>query len=542
MNVIYLLFKKSWYIVFWGSLASLISGITNTISIALINRAINDKILLDTFIYQFILLIFVVIISSMVSQILLTYLSQSTICKLRLLLSAQIANSPLQQIERIGSNRLLATFSGDIQAISYACFLLPDLLTDLAIVISCVIYLLLLNFVVFGIVISLLTLGVISYHLLEAQAKKALLLAREQEDNLYKHFQGLIDGIKELKLNFRRRKIFLESEIQPTAKLCRNKNILGNIIFATAETWGRILFFVTIGLTIFVVPNLVNINSQQLSYYVVVIIFMTRPIESIINTVPALSKASIALKKIDSLEMSKATEISKRKPTYNTFNKINSLELKNISYQYYSQDLDNNFHLGAINLKLFSGEIVFFVGGNGSGKSTLAKLIAGLYIPNNGKIELNNITIDDGNRDWYSQHFSAIFSDYYLFDRLLDFKYKQFNSQIQKYLVKLNLHHKVYITNGCLSTIALSQGERKRLALLTTYLEDRPIYLFDEWASDQDPCFREVFYTQILQELKSKGKTVLVISHDDRYFHLADRLIKLNYGQIQSENLVDKRE
>ncbi|MGB3138144.1 MAG: hypothetical protein WBG38_15900 [Nodosilinea sp.] len=82
-----------------------------------------------------------------------------------------------------------------------------------------------------------------------------------------------------------------------------------------------------------------------------------------------------------------------------------------------------------------------------------------------------------------------------------------------------------------LSTLDLSQGQRKRLALLTAYLEDRPVYLFDEWASDQDPLFREVFYKQILLELKQRGKTVLVISHDDRYFYLADQLVKLEYGQ-----------
>jgi putative pyoverdin transport system ATP-binding/permease protein len=96
----------------------------------------------------------------------------------------------------------------------------------------------------------------------------------------------------------------------------------------------------------------------------------------------------------------------------------------------------------------------------------------------------------------------------------------------------LQLSHKVQVKDGSLSTTELSQGQRKRLALLTAYLDDRPIYLFDEWVADQDPFFREVFYQQILPELKKRDKAVLVISHDDRYFHLCDRLIKLDYGQI----------
>jgi putative ATP-binding cassette transporter len=94
----------------------------------------------------------------------------------------------------------------------------------------------------------------------------------------------------------------------------------------------------------------------------------------------------------------------------------------------------------------------------------------------------------------------------------------------------------VQVKDGTLSTIELSQGQRKRLALLTAFLEDRPFYIFDEWAADQDPFFREVFYLQLLPELKAKGKTVLVISHDDRYYSLGDRIIKLDYGKIEFDN------
>ena len=86
------------------------------------------------------------------------------------------------------------------------------------------------------------------------------------------------------------------------------------------------------------------------------------------------------------------------------------------------------------------------------------------------------------------------------------------------YLKLLEIEHKVTVRDGVLSTTHLSQGQRKRLALLTAYLEDRPIYIFDEWASDQDPVFKEVFYKQLLPELKSRGKTVIAVSHDDRYF------------------------
>jgi putative pyoverdin transport system ATP-binding/permease protein len=172
------------------------------------------------------------------------------------------------------------------------------------------------------------------------------------------------------------------------------------------------------------------------------------------------------------------------------------------------------------------------VGGNGSGKSTLAKLITGLYLPDSGKICLDGTPITNQNRETYRQLFSTVFSDFYLFERLLGIPFENLDIRARTYLEELQLSHKVQVKDGSLSTTELSQGQRKRLALLTAYLDDRPIYLFDEWAADQDPFFREVFYQQILPELKKRDKAVLVISHDDRYFHLCDRLIKLDYGQI----------
>ncbi|HCF26093.1 MAG TPA: ABC transporter ATP-binding protein, partial [Cyanobacteria bacterium UBA11049] len=195
----------------------------------------------------------------------------------------------------------------------------------------------------------------------------------------------------------------------------------------------------------------------------------------------------------------------------------------------------SSFVLGRLNLTFHPDELVFIVGGNGSGKSTLAKLIIGLYVPETGEIKLDGQLINKENREWYRQHFSVIFSDFYLFDRLLGIGISNLDLQAKEYLEQLHLDRKVKVENGSLSTTALSQGQRKRLALLTAYLEARPIYLFDEWASDQDPFFRDIFYKQILVNLKQQGKIVIVISHDDRYFHLADRIIKLDYGKVEYE-------
>ncbi|MEV6279587.1 ATP-binding cassette domain-containing protein [Nocardia sp. NPDC051832] len=200
-----------------------------------------------------------------------------------------------------------------------------------------------------------------------------------------------------------------------------------------------------------------------------------------------------------------------------------------------SPDTDEGFHLGPLDLVFEPGQISFVVGGNGSGKSTLAKLITGLYVPRTGRLALNGEQIDHENIEWFRQNSSAVFTDFHLFEEYLGFDRPDLDGEVRRYLEELQISHKVTVENGRLSTIDLSQGQRKRLALLTALLEDRAIYVFDEWAADQDPKFRDVFYREILTSLKERGKTVIVITHDDRYFDCADQLVKLDFGRIAEQ-------
>jgi putative ATP-binding cassette transporter len=160
------------------------------------------------------------------------------------------------------------------------------------------------------------------------------------------------------------------------------------------------------------------------------------------------------------------------------------------------------------------------------------KVLTGLYAPQTGSIRLDDHALARDEQEWYRRHFSVVFSDFYLFDRLLGLDRPGLDAQAHGYLVELELDTKLAITDGVLSTTALSQGQRRRLALLTAFLEDRPVYVFDEWAADQDPHYREIFYKRLLPGLRARGKTVFVISHDDRYYELGDRVVKLEYGKI----------
>ncbi|WP_404990150.1 ATP-binding cassette domain-containing protein [Caballeronia sp. LZ065] len=199
-----------------------------------------------------------------------------------------------------------------------------------------------------------------------------------------------------------------------------------------------------------------------------------------------------------------------------------------------------NTKLGPANLAFKPGELAYLIGGNGSGKTTLAKLIVGLYAPESGTIELNGRPVNEAHRDRYRQHFPVVFNDFFLFDELHGFPIEGLDAQAQELLELLHLEHKVTTRNGKFSTTDLSQGQRKRLALLVAYREDRPFYVFDEWAADQDPSLKDVFYRRLLPDLRARGKAVLVITHDDREFALAERYIRLDYGQIAA--VADGRE
>ncbi|WP_235811852.1 cyclic peptide export ABC transporter, partial [Pseudomonas syringae] len=214
-----------------------------------------------------------------------------------------------------------------------------------------------------------------------------------------------------------------------------------------------------------------------------------------------------------------------------------SIELKGVRMHYQDPHAGSGFSLGPIDLTVQAGELIYIVGGNGCGKSTLAKVLCGLYIPQGGEVLLDGVAISDESRSEYRDLFSAVFSDFHLFNRLIGPDEEDGNPELaSKYLETLGLADKIKIEGLGYSTLkALSYGQQKRLALVCAYMEDRPVYVLDEWAADQDPPFKKFFYEELLPDLKRRGKTVLIITHDDQYFQLADRIIKLADGHIVSD-------
>ena len=537
MKLIRLLLQNSVKDLFVAATASFISGASSAGIIAVINFAIANILDLPPWLpWLFIALCLVLWVFQFISWVLITRLSQEIIYDLRLSMTQRILDCPLQQVEVITTPKLLATLTGDINAIASASIQISLIVVNLAVLVGIFSYLFLLSPLLFLAVFVSIAGGFLLYNFLQAKGIKEFEKGRQIQDNLFKHFRSVTEGIKELKLHRSRRKSFIESELKLSATQAKHYWVKGVTAFAFAGSLGAVLFFVPIGLILFVLPKLNLVDIALISSCALAVLYMISPISEIATSLPQIAQANVSLTKIESLGLSLTEEVVE--PANIDESRFNSswtsLQLRDLNYAYGSETEEHQFNLHNINLNFQPGEIVFIVGGNGSGKSTLIKLLTGLYTPDRGRILFNKLTIDDNNREWYRQKFSAVFYDFYLFDRLIDIDASR-QSKIDKYLTLLELEHKVTVKDGLLSTINLSQGQRKRLALLTAYIEDRPIYIFDEWASDQDPVFKRVFYKELLPELKAKGKTVIAVSHDDRYFTEGDRLIKLDYGRVVEE-------
>jgi putative ATP-binding cassette transporter len=344
----------------------------------------------------------------------------------------------------------------------------------------------------------------------------------------------LISGIKELKMHRARQQAFLEGPVAEAADAYQRTSFSSLHRYAATNSWSQGLYFIFIGAVLFgLVPGF-DTDPSLLVGFTLVSLYMRAPMVQMLNALPTMARARVALRRIESLDLA---ETARAGADPASVGESVVVELRGVTHKYYREREDREFTLGPIDLRLESGELVFLAGGNGSGKTTLAKVLAGLYPPETGSISVDGRPVGEADRAAYREHFAFVFTDFHLFESLLGLGRGGTNldQRARIYLELLELDHKVEIAAGGLSTTELSQGQRKRLALLTAYLEDRPVYIFDEWAADQDPTFKDIFYRRLLPDLKARGKAVLAISHDERFFDVADRVIRLENGRVLAD-------
>ena len=500
---------------------------------------------------QFSALVLLLLVTTFVSQYALTRLGHQFVYELRTKLVKQIIDTKVPQIDHLGSARLLASLSSDIQSITVAFVRMPELVQGVILSTGVALYLGWLSLPLLLIIMVWIVMTIWISTILVKHVYHHLTAIREINDELYADYQSIIEGRKELALNHHRAEKLYKHDFLNHAQSYQERIIKADTYHLSAVNWSNIMMFAAIGV-VFAVSNYLDIPMGVATTFSLTILFMQSPLLHAVGAYPTMQTAQVALDKIQSLELA---ECQSTFITDIVVNNWQSISFNDISYRYASIDTDANEVmvkenenenstdiLKSVNLILKRGDVVFLIGANGSGKSTLAKIITGIFTPSIGAVKIDSQLVDSENNADYRQLFSAIFSDQHLFKQLIGREGQQPDEAlVNTWLHKLNLQDKVSVTDNQLSTDKLSQGQRKRLAMLIAVAEQKDILLLDEWAADQDPAFRRVFYQTLIPELKALGKTLFIISHDDGYFEHADRLLLMKEGRLIELNAEERQ-
>ncbi|ATV43677.1 multidrug ABC transporter permease/ATP-binding protein [Pectobacterium brasiliense] len=484
---------------------------------------------------QFLGLLLLLMGVTLVSQLALTTLGHHFVYRLRGQFIKRILDTNIARIEQIGSAQLLASLSSDIRNITIAFVRLPELIQGIVLTVGSAAYLAWLSpkmLVVTSVWIAITLWG---GFMLVSRVYSHLTKVREAEDRLQKDYETVINGRKELTLNRERAQKLYEEVYQANAQDYRQNVIRADTFHLSAVNWSNIMMLGVIGAVFFMANNLGWADTNVAATYSLTLLFLRTPMLQAVGALPTLLSAQVAFNKLKRFDLADYQEPFSAAVAPADWH---SLELCDVVFRYD----DSGFEVGPINLVIKRGELVFLIGGNGSGKSTLAMLLTGLYTPVSGSLLLDNRPVTAETREDYQKLFSAIFTDFHLFGQMMGpHGTEPDTALVDSWLDRLNMRHKLTLEKHQVMNLQLSQGQRKRVALLLAVAEQRDILLLDEWAADQDPQFRRVFYLELLPQLRALGKTIVAISHDDHYFEHADRLLEMHQGTL-SELTGDARE
>ncbi|MDR7119697.1 cyclic peptide export ABC transporter [Rheinheimera soli] len=459
---------------------------------------------------------------------------QSAISERHLTIIDKLRKSSLSQYEKIGKMSVISNLLDNSQIIYESTRILVHVSTAGVMLIFCFGYIAWLSTIAFWMCAVILTIGIFTYKRAQRQVVELYHQFQAKDAEFFNALNHFLDGFKELKISREKSNDIYINEFSANLHQSVELKLKSEKKVVTNTTFIQSLFYVLMASIVFLLPQLDEAEPSVLMSITAVVLFMSGAIGLLVEAMPLVMKADIALSNLDKMEsrINQALECEQQnRPGY--FNDFSSIRLSDLSYNYLDETKNKMFSIGPVDLTLNRGEIIFLVGGNGSGKTTLLKNLCGLYSPSSGSIHIDDRTLQHDSYDDFRNLFSIVLTDFHLFEKLygLD-KYEE--KDVNDLLARMQIENKTHFKNGRFSSLDLSTGQRKRIALIVSLLEDKPIMVFDEVAADQDPEFREEYYRVILPELKKQNKTIILVSHDDRYFDMADTLIKLEYGKIAS--------
>lgn len=462
-------------------------------------------------------------------------LSQQLFWTLRKQILSLVLNTNYQQLSS-RKPRIYSAIVTDVNILTDASMGIIDFFIAAIMAVSCLAYLASISLMLFFITLGIVLTGTSVYYVGSKKNIKDFEKARKLENSFLENFNAMINGFKEIFMEPKKGRAIYNDKIELIAAEAAEKNTTAFAGFLFNQIIGQVLFYILISSILLFFSILFHIPAASTVSFIFTLLYLLTSVEIVMVMLPRLMRAKIAANHLVDLknEMEQVHSGNTLSEKYISKDDFEQISIRDLEFHYGKEN--ETFGIGPINLELNKGEVIFIYGGNGSGKTTFIHTVLGLRVPSSGEIRLNDIVVNNTNYPEYRTSFAVVFSDFYLFDELLGLASPDMDRW--GYLIELfELTGKVKIDDRKFSTTELSTGQRKRLALIAALMEEKPVLVIDEWAADQDPYFRKKFYTEIIPLLKKEGITIIAITHDDNYYHCADRLYKMNEGKLIEENI-----
>lgn len=448
--------------------------------------------------------------------------------QLRCDLLRRLLATPVVRLEGLDQGTVFTTVCDDTRTLGAAAGLVVTLLTSTVTLLAIALYLVAVDplpaLVMAGVVATI----AVVYARRTQRARCTFESARQSWSGFVDKVREALGGMKELALDGRQRRAFRAAADARSERTARDTvTAFGDHV--DAFLWGETLLLTALALLVFAPWRMLGSTAGEpvvvRARFLVVLLYAIGPMKAILGALPTLARAQVAWRRIETLPLAAPTDGEGTAPNPAAEGAVTRhggrLEVRGLTFRYPGAD---GLRVGPIDLRVSAGECLFLTGGNGSGKTTLAKMITGLYPCEAGEIRLDGRLLspaDDG-------VFAAVFNPCFLFDQLYGLAVA--DPRLASELERVGLGEEG--AEGWPDPRRLSTGQRQRAALLEARLRDRPVLLLDEVAADQDPEYRRRFYEEGLPTLREEGRIVLVISHDEQYFHCADHLVRLDRGRL----------
>lgn len=515
-------------------LIALISGLANTLLVLLVNYATEAMVNGESLTH--LLMVYVIAMTLFLQTQWLAFSRSIALVEIALYsrrrrLTRKIRQLEFAYVEETGSARLYRRLIQNDALVSHAVPQLVNAFQLLTLMVFSFCYLALLSPLTFLFTLSALIAGVMFFAYRSRQMSAAMAQVKRKEDGYFRSIAELIEGFKEIKINREKGNDLVEHILTASAEAEAIKVKVHN---KEAQMWGfgRLFVYSVLPIVLFILPGLSQDPAHHLFKITALLLFLMGPITVISGMFPILTRVQEALDDFSSLEQDMDASMERSQPVREShldLSGFRQLVVEDLHFHFVNER--ESFAVGPCDQTFQRGELVFIIGGNGSGKSTFLKLLTGLYTPQQGHIRVDDTVIGLDSQAAYRALFAVVFTDFHLFDRFYGIADLD-PALVDAWIERMGLKGKAGYERGGFTTRDLSTGQRKRLAFIVAMLERKPILILDEFAADQDPPFRRYFYDTILPELKASGTTVIAVTHDDHYFHVADRILKMDEGRF----------